>query len=279
MSTEVNIVFTGICLLLTDKNRVIIGQTPQKAPCLTTSGFTIPMHYPYVTYARGQRTSGQTTMKTGTFEDAIRLSGLVTITGNIIETTLPLTPGSPLPNIVKPKEIAPAYTPLPTALQDDPAQIDPTKIAARIDLPFSTLLPIVPSEGYWHFFPVKNKSIRMQIAQAITVRLHVSDDKITLTQTPFGGGGGGATEVVTLKSTTGEPINLRVGNSSEPDIVPANPTSKPPVGPDYDFELHWNIFDRNGDTECPPVSFNEGVWKNGGFVTLGGGNCPPTQWP
>jgi hypothetical protein len=278
MATEVNILFTGICLFLTNKNRVIIGKTnsPHKS-CLNPQNY-ISTHFPYLTYRASQRASGKMPLKTGVHDDeAVLLSGLITIMGDIIETEVKYPGGAPLlPNVVKIADIAPAYTPVPITAEDDIKKIDPRVIAARVDLPYGNIAVPIASQSYWHFFPVKGKSIRMQLAQAVVLTLHVSNENINVTEQPFGGGG--ATEVVTLKSTGG-PIDIVIGNSCESDIVPPVPQTKPPVGPDFDFELQWNIFDTHGDVECPPISYNEGVFANGSFVTLGGGNCPPSQWP
>ena len=282
MTTQVNIVFTGICLFLPSANppRVIIGKTPSRKNCFLTPDFVIPAHYPYLTYSYSQRVpqSGKTPLKGYADAEAVILSGNVKIEGNIIEQAWTFPGGiKQLAHVIRPAEIAPKYTPLPTVLEDDITKIDPTVIAARVNLPFGVIAPPEPSQSYWHFFPVKDKSKRMQVAQSVVLTLNLTDDTITITEQPFVSGA--ATEVVKLKSTGGRPIDIRIGNSSEADITPAAPPSKPPVGPDFDFELHWNIFDKKGDTECPPASFNEGKFENGGFVTLGGGNCPPHQWP
>jgi len=278
MATQVNIVFTGICLFLTKiaPPRVIIGKTGSQKNCFNTPDFVIPAHYPYLTYSQSQRTSGKTVFKGVADDEAVLLSGLVKITGNIVETSLTFPGGNTtLANIIKTTEIAPTYTPLGTVTENDITKIDPKVIAARIDLPFGAIASPAASESYWHFFPTKGKSIRMQVAQAVLLTLHVADDTVSVTEQPFVSGP--PTEVVTLKSTGSRPIDIRIGNSSEADITPVIPQVKPSVGPDFDFELHWNIFDKNGDADCPPASFNEGKFANGGFVTLGGGNCPPTQ--
>jgi hypothetical protein len=278
MATPVNIVFTGICLFLTKAvpPRVIIGKTASKKNCFNTPDFAIPAHYPYLTYSQSQRTSGKTVFKGVADDEAVLLSGLVTIAGNIVESSLTFPGGNTtLANVIKTTEIAPNYTPLATVDENDIAKIDPKIVAARIDLPYGVIATPTASESYWHFFPTKGKSVRMQVAQAVLLTLNVSDDTVNITEQPFVAGA--QTEVVTLKSTGGRPINIRIGNSSEADITPVILQAKPSVGPDFDFELHWNIFDKNGDPDCPPASFNEGSFVNGGFVTLGGGNCPPTQ--
>ncbi|HYC90838.1 MAG TPA: hypothetical protein VEO54_16595 [Thermoanaerobaculia bacterium] len=276
MSTEVNILFTGICLFLTDKNRVIIGVANEKASCLSKA--KIPRHYAYLAYDPTQRSSGKTAWKSNGPHEAVLLSGLVEIRGKFDETELKYPGSNPkLPGVVVAKSIAPAYTPLPTVLEDNPVNINPAVVAARIDLPPGTFeSPIVTNE-FWHFFPQKPpRPIRDRIAQAVRLTFHVSDDTVQVTEHPFGGGG--PTEVITLKKGNGKGILFVIGNSSEPDIVPKVVQTKPATGPDHDFELHWNLFHLNGDPDCPPISFNEGTPGNINPLTLGGGNCPPIQW-
>ena len=196
MATEVNITFTGICLFLTSSNppRFIIGKTSAQKNCFNTPDFTIPTHYSYLTYRQNQRTAGKTVFKSSTNEEAVFLSGLVKIDGNIVEGALTFPGGSRmLSHIVRPAEFAPAYTPLPTVVEDDITKMDPAIIAARIDLPNGVIAAPIPSGNFWHFFPTKGKSVRMQIAQAIVLTLHVTDDMLTVTEQPIGPSGGAAT--------------------------------------------------------------------------------------
>jgi|GEM_PF-5611983 len=283
MATEVNILFQGILLFLTNKNRVIMGVPPK---IITNCGKTvnIPQHYPYVAYTINQSTTGATnSFKDNGREAAIPIKGLINIVADTIETaiTYPNT-NPPLPNVVVTNAVAPGYTPLPTVMVDAPAQIDPSVVAVRVDLPFGTFRTPIPTDSLFHFFPQKTTSpVIMSIAQCVVLTLNVKDDQIKVTQTPFQTNQ--PADVVTLRPTkAGERIAMVIGNSDITDITPKSPQARPCVGPDFDFELHWNLFDRGGDAYCPPASFNEGpsVSGVGTFsLTLGGGNCPPTQWP
>jgi hypothetical protein len=277
MDTEVVITFTGIALFLTDKDRVIVGVTDARRNCLDTAD--IPTHHAYVTYRKDQRKSGKAVMKRNGNDEAAAISGLVQFSGDIVEMSLTYPGTTPkLPNVIKTQDVAPAYTPLPTVTEDDPARIDGSVVAARIDLPYGTFDVPIATRSYWHFFPVKGSSqVRMQIAQAVVLRLRVRDGKLKVTEQPFGSNQ--PSEVVSLEAASGDRIQVLVGNSSDADIAPITVKPRPNVGPDFDFELHWNLFDRHADPECPPASYNEGAPTGLMFLTLGGGNCPPTQWP
>jgi hypothetical protein len=278
MATEVNILFTGICLFLTDTNRVVIGVAEERENCSRTA--TIPKHRPYLTYGREHRVSGKAAWKSNGPQEAVLLSGLIEFHGNVVETQVTYPGSTPrLPNVVVTNQIAPTYTPLPTVRENNPANIDPAIVAARIDLPPGTFATPIATRETWQFRPPKpptSSPVRMKIAQAVKLTLHVTDDSLSITESPFGTRG--TSEVVTLKAS-GKRMTIIIGNSSEPDITPKVPRTQPGSGPDYDFELHWNLFDRKNDPECPPISYNEGASGDVVPRTLGGGNCPPTQWP
>jgi len=279
MTTEINILFTGICLFLTKKNRVIMGVTDQPGRRNCNNTANIPPHLPYLSYRADQKITGKQVSKNNGREDAVRIGGWITITGNFVESMVTYPNSAPpLPNIVVADAVAPFYTPLPSVTEENPTKIDPRVVAARIDIPCGDFQTPIPTDSLWHFFPSKGTGVVMQIAQAVVLRLHAIDDQITIKEQPFNGGM--LSEVVTLGARNGERILIVIGNSSDPDIVPTTPRPIPYVGPDFDFELHWNIFDRQGDIECPPASYNEGppVSNGGGsYLTLGGGNCPPLQ--
>jgi hypothetical protein len=280
MATEINILFTGICLFLTKKNRVIIGTTPGTGNCHKSTN--IPAHMPYLTYRQDQKISGKSQIyRYNGREEAVSISGLINISGNFAESMVTYPNSAPkLPNVVVANAVAPLYTPLPSVTEDDPTQVDRAIVAARIDIPYGDFQMPICTDSLWHFFPSKGTSVLMPIAQAVVLKLHANDDQIKITEQPLGTASS-PSEVVTVKAANGERILIVIGNSSDPDIAPTSPRPRSYVGPDFDFELHWNSFDRQGDVDCPPASYNEGppISANGNyFLTLGGGNCPPLQW-
>jgi hypothetical protein len=303
---KLNVVFTGICSILRNEQRVLFPNATRSRK--TCDGSVLPIHRTYIRYSiDDDQMQTPFDITNGKGLAAIFVNGEdIIIRGTPVTTTT--TPGQ-IDKVASMGAIFPGLTLDPKFL-NVPDKLSPVDISASFTLAggkFQT--PNPNAKRIWHFFPQKGAPIQGPLAQVVTYSIELKEDNCVIALKPFGAATT-AVDILDLKSDS-VAVDILIGNTP-PDqgtIFPVDTTKQPPLGPDPHFEIYYRMAMNPGT--CPfPIPHYEGeagitkVHAHGAsdcheahepavakrpvatfasslssFDSLGGANCPPNQWP